>query len=453
MQKLSLQNITKKVSFIGKNPQLVYTIFLLIVIPMAFLVSSQKFLNVVTDHQERLEKDRIGLMQDVFVEFALPYLQDPDFLQKRIEGIVKINETITDFKVMERVGGEYRILASLNKDEIGKIDQDSDRNFYYDYSFAQDDSSVIFPGYEQGERRWRAVRPILDESKNVSGMIYTDVSMAHIDAILTRNIKSAYSFLIFIIVIIGVLLIHQAKVIDYAILYKRLKEVDQMKDDFIGMAAHELRTPLTIIRGYTEMLTDSKRLTESDRQLTANIEASASHLNQMIADILDVSRLQQGRLSFKLQEITPSNLIEEVVESLKYTAEQKGLNLLYEKKEAALVSIDPDRLKQILINTIGNAVKYTPEGSVTVTTYVEKDKLYIRVSDTGIGISAEEQKKLFTRFYRVKSKETDSIRGTGLGLWITKNIINQMSGNISVESIKGKGTDFIISFPVVQAKV
>ena len=89
-----------------------------------------------------------------------------------------------------------------------------------------------------------------------------------------------------------------------------------------------------------------------------------------------------------------------------------------------------------------------------VTTHVEKDKLYIRVSDTGIGISAEDQKKLFTRFYRIKSRETDSIRGTGLGLWITRNIINQMNGNISVESIKGKGTDFIISFPIVQtAKV
>ena len=101
-------------------------------------------------------------------------------------------------------------------------------------------------------------------------------------------------------------------------------------------------------------------------------------------------------------------------------------------------------------NIIGNAVKYTLKGKVTVTSYVERDTYIIRVSDTGIGISAEDQKKLFTRFYRVKSKETDSIRGTGLGLWITRNIINQMEGNISVESIKGKGTDFVISFPIVQ---
>ena len=448
MQKFSLQNLSKKVSFIGKNPQLIYTIFLLIVIPLAFLVSSQKFLNVAANHQEKLEQDRIGLTQDIFVGFASSFMDNPEFLQKKIERIKEQNSTIADFKVLKRIGEDYKIIASLDLEEVGKIDENIGR--IDSYNLARSGEYLIFPTSESDGRHWQAVRAIMDDSSNAIGIMYTDVSMAHIDALLTRNIKSAYSFLIFIIIIIGILLIRQAKVIDYAVLYKRLKEVDQMKDDFIGMAAHELRTPLTIIRGYTEMLTGSKRLTESDRQLTANIEASSEHLNQMISDILDVSRLQQGRLSFKLQETTPSSLIEEVVESLKYTAEKKGLDLRYEKKEAALISIDSDRLKQILINIIGNAVKYTPEGGVTVTTHVEKNKLYIRVSDTGIGISAEDQKKLFTRFYRVKSRETDSIRGTGLGLWITRNIINQMNGNISVESIKGKGTDFIISFPIVQ---
>ena len=446
MQKFSFQNLSKKISFIGKNPQLLYTIFLLIVIPLAFLMSSQKFLDVAKNNQERLEKDRIGLMQDIFVEFADSFINDPDFLQQRIEDVALQNETITDFKIIIPEEEGYSIIASLDVDEIGKFDKTIEGQMYY--SFANTEESRIFKGYEDGIRHWGAVRAI-GNGLNIKGIIFTNVSMEHIDASIARNVKSAYCFLIFIIVMIGALLIRQAKVIDYAVLYKRLKEVDQMKDDFIGMAAHELRTPLTIIRGYTEMLTGSKRLTESDRQLTTNIEASSEHLNQMISDILDVSRLQQGRLSFKLQETTPSSLIEEVVESLKYTAEKKGLDLLYEKKEASLISIDSDRLKQILINIIGNAVKYTPEGGVTVTTHVEKDKLYIRVSDTGIGISAEDQKKLFTRFYRVKSRETDSIRGTGLGLWITRNIINQMNGGISVESIKGKGTDFIISFPIV----
>ena len=449
MQKFSFQNLSQKASFFWKNPQLLYTIFLLIVIPIAFLVSSQKFLNAATTNQERLEKDRIGLVQDIFVGFAPSFMNSPEFLQKKIEKIKEQNDTIVDFKVLKRIGDDYEIIASLNREEVGEFDENTGR--IDGYNLARSGESLIFPTVESDGRHWKAVRAIMDESSNAIGMMYTDVSMTHIDTLLKNNIRNAYIFLVFIIIIIGGLLIRQAKVIDYAVLYKRLKEVDQMKDDFIGMAAHELRTPLTIIRGYTEMLTGSKRLTESDRQLTSNIEASSEHLNQMISDILDVSRLQQGRLSFELKETAPAVLIEEIIESLKYTAEQKGLSLHYEKKEAALINIDSDRLKQILINIVGNAVKYTLEGSVTITTYVEKDKLCIRVSDTGIGISSEDQKKLFTRFYRIKSKETESIRGTGLGLWITRNIINQMNGSISVESIKGKGTDFIISFPVVQA--
>ena len=132
------------------------------------------------------------------------------------------------------------------------------------------------------------------------------------DSIFAANIQNAYITLAFIILLIGALLIRQAKVIDYAVLYKRLKEVDQMKDDFISMAAHELRTPLTIIRGYTDMLADSKNITETDRQMTSNIEASANHLNQMIGDILDVSRLQQGRLSFNIKIMQPKEIINEI---------------------------------------------------------------------------------------------------------------------------------------------
>ena len=160
--------------------------------------------------------------------------------------------------------------------------------------------------------------------------------------------------------------------------------------------------------------------------------------------------MQQGRLSFNLQIIQPEDSISSVVESLTYTANQKGLQVSYDMKNSARILVDKDRLKQVLINLVGNAVKYTPKGSVTVTSYSEGDIYMIRVSDTGIGISAEEQKKLFTRFYRIRSKETENIRGTGLGLWITKEIVSQMGGQLAVESIKGKGTDFIASFPIVK---
>ncbi|MCK5096157.1 MAG: HAMP domain-containing histidine kinase [Candidatus Pacebacteria bacterium] len=450
MKKFSVEHIRKRISFIGRNPQIIYTIFLIIIIPVSFLLSGQKFLKVAMDNQERLEQDRIGLMQDVFVGFAALFMDDSPLLQEQIEGIKEQNKTIVDLKVLKKIGSEYQIIASLDTQEIGKIDDDSRRNFNYNMALSGD--SLIFPTKEYDGRHWHAVRSIVDDSSNTVGIMYTDISLEHIDELFKEKIKSAYYFLMIIVAAIGVLLIRQAKVIDYAVLYKRLKEVDQMKDDFISMAAHELRTPLTIIRGYTEMLGDSKRLTESDRQMTRNIEQSATNLNKLIGDILDVSRLQQGRLSFDLKNIQPGSYIQEVVESLQYTAKEKGLQLTYQKKDAATIKVDVDRLKQVLINIIGNAVKYTPTGSVTVSSYVEKGLLSMRVSDTGIGISAEEQQKLFSRFYRVRSQETEDIRGTGLGLWITKKIVTQMNGTISVESIKGKGTDLIISFRVIKTE-
>lgn len=450
MKEISTEHIKKGFSFVSRNPQIIYTIFLIIIIPVAFLFSSQKFLKVAMDNQERLEQDRIGLMQDIFVGFASLFMDNPQLLQEQIEDIQRQNNTIVDFKVLKKIGDEYRIIASMDTQEIGKIDDDARRNL--NYNWALSGGYLIFPTKEHDGRHWHAVRSIVDDSANTVGIMYTDISLEHIDELFKEKIKSAYYFLIIIVIAIGVLLVRQAKVIDYAVLYKRLKDVDQMKDDFISMAAHELRTPLTIIRGYTEMLGDSKRLTENDRQMTRNIEQSATSLNALIGDILDVSRLQQGRLGFDLKDIQPGSLIQDVVESLKYTAEQKGLKLTYQKKDAATIKVDTDRLKQILINIIGNAVKYTPTGSVTVTSYIEDKLLVMRVSDTGIGISAEEQQKLFSRFYRIRSKETEDIRGTGLGLWITKKIITQMNGTVSVESIKGKGTDFIISFQIVTTK-
>jgi signal transduction histidine kinase len=443
------QRLIKSISFLAKQPQLVYTIFLLVVITLAFLLNSQKFLDVAILNQERLEKSRIGLMQDVFAEFSLDLFERPEALQRKIQDIVELNTSIAGFHITEKREGEYHVIASLNPEEVGAVIGEDSRALY-DGAAINPSTSVIFPGTFLTERHWRAMRAITDDGGTIRGVIYTDLSMAQVDALLSDNIRTAYYWLIIIIASIGVLIIRQAKVVDYGVLYKRLKEVDQMKDDFISMAAHELRTPLTIIRGYADMLNDSKRLSETDREMTSKIGISANNLGQLIGDILDVARLQQGRLSFDMKDIQPRRIIDDVVASLTYTANQKGLALAYKSNESAFISVDVDRLKQALINIIGNAVKYTLKGSVTVTTYVEQELYMIRVSDTGIGISAENQKKLFSRFYRVKSRETENIRGTGLGLWITKEIISQMKGVISVESIQGKGTDFIISFPIVK---
>ncbi len=448
------KNILEGFSFVRKNPQVLYTIFLLIIIPLAFIFTGQKFLDVSEKNQGRLEKERIGLMQDVFASTVhiREHLEKKDpFLQNIIVGISKQNSAIKQFKILSRRNGKNIIIASLDKSEIGKegkINKD-----LYEAAGLRLKSSLIFETYDRnGDRHWTAVRALLGDNDNVNGFVLTDTSMARTDNLAKQNIRDAYYVLLFIIFIIFILLFRQARIIDYAQLYKKLKDVDDMKDDFISMAAHELKTPLTAIKGYVGLISVGN-LSEDDKEGIRRVNISIERLNLLIGDILDVARIQQGRMKFTFKKIDPSKTIKSVVESFQTMAQEKKLTLKYDFKPLPVISIDPQRLEQVLINLIGNAIKYTPKGSVSVFVEVEKtiknSILHIRVSDTGLGISASDQEKLFKRFSRIRTVETAEIGGTGLGLWITAKIVLTMKGKITVESIHGKGSDFIISFPIV----
>ena len=437
--------------FVKNNPQIIYTIFLIVIIPAAFIVSGQNFLSVAKENQERLEKERVGVLQDIFVELAALKINDPVFLQSVIERLGDQNkESISEFKIVVFENGKQKIIASLTKDEIGTADEDN--AFFYREAGARVDSSKIFPvsGLD-GARHWKVVRAIPSvDTGVVSGVVLIDVSMATIDNVAKRNIESAYTYLFFIVLAISFLLMRQAKIIDYTVLYRKLKEVDQMKNDFIAMAAHELRTPLTIVKGHADMLAESKNLKDEEKKDVSRITASIDQLNALIGDILDVVRLGQGKMTFNRKNTDISPIIENVVESFSVVARQKGLDISCEKNDVPNIFVDPEKLRQVLVNIIGNSIKYTPTGSVRVFTEVSHGMVFIRVRDTGIGISAEDQQKLFGKFFRVQSKETEDIRGTGLGLWIAHQVVSNMGGEIHVESIKGKGSDFIISFPVTK---
>lgn len=443
---LVFASFKKGIDFFKSNPQVIYTALLILVIPMAFILSNQQFLNVAKTAQGRLEKERIGMMQDVFVAFASARLSDREFLQQKIEELKKQNEILVEIKVVRLEDNVPKIAASLKKEEIGITDEADQQ--YLAMASLNPSSSFIIEIFPEGVRNWKAVRVILDENKTLAGFLVTQISMAESDRIIAENLTRAYYFLLIILVAILLLLIRQARLIDYSKLYNQLQDVDKMKDDFISMAAHELRTPLTAIKGYADLVSEVKGLSDRDKDNLAIIKISADRLNSLVADILDVSRLSQGRLVFNFQAVDPSDIIKKTIDSLMVEADSKGLEMKYERKALPKISIDPIRFEQALVNLVGNAIKYTPKGKIEVLTEEAKGKLYIRIADTGLGISAEEQRRLFEKFYRIQTKETQEIIGTGLGLWITKELIEKMGGTIMVESIKGMGAHFIISFPI-----
>jgi signal transduction histidine kinase len=437
------------IHFVRNNPQIIYTLFLVVAIPLAFFFTSEQFLKVARDQQNKLERGRIGVLQDVFVLFAQSSFYDRALLRDHIRVIGSETETLSQFSIIgTQTNNTYPILVALSpSDEGGSVVPDPLTSSLIGLSRADPHQSFSAEFFKDGVRYWRSARAIeATNTDGVMGYVLTDLSMAESDAIAENNIANAYMTLVIIILLIIVLLARQARIIDYATLYTKLKEVDTMKDDFVSMAAHELRSPLTIIRGYTELI-ESEPLSPKGRENLSLITTFANQLNMLVNDILDVSRLQQGRMSFQLKVEDVSPEVAAIARSFEQPAHSKGLTLSFTPFLLSPISVDRDRFRQVLINIIGNAVKYTNQGGVTVTTSEDNERVTIRVSDTGIGISSDEQQKLFQKFYRVKNKDTEMITGTGLGLWISAQITKAMNGKISIESIKGKGTDIIISFP------
>lgn len=228
-------------------------------------------------------------------------------------------------------------------------------------------------------------------------------------------------------------------------------ESDRTKTEFVSVAAHELLTPITAMRGYLSMvLVDGMgQVDERARGYLGKVAASADRLAALVRDLLSVSRLESGRIRMELKPTDVATVIRSAIDQLAPIAATKGLRLSFELREPVpLAMADSDRLMEVLVNLIGNAVKYTLAGSVTVSAWEDGGKVSVSVADTGLGIAPEARERLFEKFYRVRTAETEAIEGTGLGLYVTKSMVEAMGGTISVESAVGKGSTFLVGIPV-----
>ena len=230
-----------------------------------------------------------------------------------------------------------------------------------------------------------------------------------------------------------------------------LKELERLKDEFVFIAAHELRTPVTAIRGYAEMLGDvSQALPEQAKEFVLRLQQSGGRLATLVNDLLEVARSQAGRLKVQTSPQDIVAIITATLAELKPLAEEKQHTIAFLPPAGLpLVLADKDKLQEVMVNLVGNAIKYTPPGGqVEVGVRQAEGLLVTSVKDSGIGIALGDQAKLFQRFFRVESEETKNIQGTGLGLFIVRQIVEHMNGKIWVESIKGQGSTFYFSLPI-----
>lgn len=232
-------------------------------------------------------------------------------------------------------------------------------------------------------------------------------------------------------------------------------EIAQMKNEFVSTVSHELRTPLTSIKGYVDLIVDGDagEISDIQREFLTIVQENSDRLVELINDMLDISRIESGRIHLKIEPIAIEDSIADAVDTFQAVLSRSGRTV---KTEVPLglppVAGDRDRVGRVLINFISNAIKYSPEGGdVTVSAEQTDDGIKVSVTDSGLGISREDQKLLFTKFYRVDSAITREIGGTGLGLSICKSIIELLGGTIGVHSVLGEGSTFYFTLPLATA--
>jgi two-component system, sensor histidine kinase and response regulator len=235
----------------------------------------------------------------------------------------------------------------------------------------------------------------------------------------------------------------------------RLRELNLFKDNMLAITSHDLRSPLGAIYNMAEVLSEEMDLPDEVRHLTRNIFTTTRHLINIVSKLLDLARLEAGKVELEPMELRTSEIANQVLESLQASAQAKSIatQLVVEPGEATVYA-DWMKLSQILTNLVSNAIKFTPPGGrVTVTVGPEQGGVCIRVSDTGLGIPAADLPHLFEQFRQVYTRGTAGERGSGLGLTIVRQLIALHGGAIEVTSAMQKGSTFTVHLPAAEAAV
>ncbi len=238
---------------------------------------------------------------------------------------------------------------------------------------------------------------------------------------------------------------------------RHLKELDQAKDEFLSLASHQLRTPLTTIKGYLSMIIegDAGKLNKLQREFAQYALDGSDRMVRLITDLLDVSRMSAGRFIIQPNTADINEIVASEVKQLQSHAEAKGITLSLVAPPAPLppVTLDENKTRQVIMNFIDNAIYYTEKGSVTVILSIKGGNFRVEVRDTGMGVPADAQKHLFSKFFRANNAQKSRPDGTGLGLFLAKRVIEDQGGTVIFSSTEGKGSIFGFEMPLVKPTI
>jgi len=220
------------------------------------------------------------------------------------------------------------------------------------------------------------------------------------------------------------------------------------------LTSHELRTPLTAIGGSLSTILEgyAGKLSQEAKEFLEGAYNESQRLLRLVSNLLNISRIEAGRLKYEITNFNLLKIIQEAVDSLGGQAKEKGIDLVFGAMDKPLVKADQDKVREVLVNLIGNAIKFIDQGRVAVSCWRQGNQVLAAVEDSGPGIASQDQKKLFRKFERVVGQRDKDKKGTGLGLYICQTLIKGMGGEIWLKSVSGKGTVFFFTLPAASSR-
>jgi len=437
-----LNALERGISVMRSNSQMFLIGVLVFVFPIIFVFVTQSFFSTAYDNINTNQSQRVGMLHTVFHTMLMQNF-DSSVIQETITDIQQSNIDVTKIRILVEDGSGLRIINDTEPALIGTYE--SSEVTFRRMGFSEVINFLRFEFIVDGKRTWQAIKRVpIDDTYYY---IFSEHDFSLLDSVMSARRQQSYFGLtaIFLFLISLAYWIH--KQVNWQHRYTIIKRQLRERDLFSNMIAHEFRSPLTAIKGYASFLQESKTISADEHRFVLIIKDASERLVLLVNDFLEVARLQSGKITITKESVDVRSILTAVTNDLLVVAAEKGLQLQYDQGTKSLImETDPLRLTQVFTNVISNAIKYTDKGIIKIEASAIPGEITVYVKDNGMGISAEDQQKLFAPFTRVGGVDSGSESGTGLGMWITKQMVSLLGGTIGVESIKGVGTHIVISF-------
>ncbi len=426
---------------VRSNSKLLFIVVILFVFPLLIMLVMQQFNAVATANIQTAEFKRTDTLHSSVS--AVLRASDMGTVNRLVQDLAADSADLTSLRVY--VASDANVVEIVASSDLTELNATSTLSTVLQLGKVEFDQTFTVPLIIATGRIEQAVRYV--ETTKQSYYIFSEYSRAQTDTVLNQRTQDSYLLLTLIFSFLIGLAYWINRQSDWEKRHNKIKTTLDERDLFTTMIAHEFRTPLTAIKGYASFLQESTTMLPEEIRFADTIRESAERLVLLVNDFLEIARIQSGKLTIETKPVDVRSQIQTVTTSLAKEANTKGLQLIYTPNlQPQILVTDANRFVQILANIVSNSIKYTDKGTVEISSEMERAGLVIRIKDTGMGISAEDQKRLFAPFARVGGVDKTTTTGTGLGMWITKQMIELLHGTIAVESIKGVGTHIVLRF-------